>query len=263
MKSLLIVSGEIKKGKKYSIHSVFGKTINIWVEKQIYALVCDRDFLSKRCLYISYYLPKITNKIRKGDDLILNDGCLILGNQSISLRSIVVYQSILKVEDVQIPCHLKQTIYQSLLKKALDKDLHLHVSARNYLFKEKLREAIQQMYQHLYKKKQIKMDYIGLGYGLTPCIDDYVVGILFIRQIQGFQEFLRILEGVSNDISYQMLKNANERVYYDVFYQLFKDDTPSKLQNVIQKILSIGSSSGYYMLLGMYHALEIGEVKHA
>lgn len=105
--------------------------------------------------------------------------------------------------------------------------------------------------------------FAGLGVGLTPSGDDFLIGLLSIWQYFGFslyQDFmnngkvdLSILKRRTTDVSYFMLENCCLGYVNDALLDLLEhiDTHP---MNQLQQVLSIGSTSGTDMLIGVSFA---------
>ena len=96
---------------------------------------------------------------------------------------------------------------------------------------------------------------LGLGMGLTPACDDWLVGYMYAAQRTGKAQIcaavseavLEYAEEYTNAVSAAYLRAAARGEYYELLEGcLFGDDTDS-----IARLLSIGSSSGSDMLSGM------------
>lgn len=108
---------------------------------------------------------------------------------------------------------------------------------------------------------------LGLGIGLTPSGDDYLVGlsaILFINgcpcgEFQGdFSRWLNKYHQQTTPLSALTLNEAIHQRYREVIYLLIKKLTLENRGNIlreIQGVMKIGSSSGCDMLYGMADAL--------
>lgn len=103
---------------------------------------------------------------------------------------------------------------------------------------------------------------IGLGYGLTPSCDDFITGVIFAhyrvkkmipKKVINNSE--SIYENKTTYVSVAMLESAfnnhfDERFEY-LIDSIFNNDKEN-MSKYIKLILSIGSSSGYFLLLGFY-----------
>lgn len=261
MLNKIILPNIIKKNTEYKIHSVFTHVFNIIVEDNIVGVVDNINYLSEMCIYISLPLSHITRQLKVNDKFIVMEDYILIGKSFIKI-DILHYNNLKYKQKILLQkSFLEKNIYESILNQSIEGNMNLHQSARSYIFKNELSEAIETINESL-EKRILNYKFVGLGYGLTPCIDDYLVGLEFINYILGnslVYEGFRYIE--TTEISLQMLKNSKEGIFYKLFYKLIESANlmnDKKLSSVINDILNIGSSSGYYMLLGMYNQLKLG-----
>ncbi|WHY67637.1 DUF2877 domain-containing protein [Neobacillus sp. SuZ13] len=109
---------------------------------------------------------------------------------------------------------------------------------------------------------------IGLGPGLTPSGDDYLVGLFMIINLrnspfylhQSFcEEVLQNAKNLTNEISYMALKKASigqvrESVIHLIYSILYGEEEDLFL--TLNKVLTIGSSSGTDLALGLVCGLK-------
>lgn len=108
---------------------------------------------------------------------------------------------------------------------------------------------------------------LGLGIGLTPGGDDYLVGLSAILFINGntcgrfqddFSRWLNKYHQQTTPLSALTLNQAIHQRYREVIYLLIKKltlENRGDIQREIQGVMKIGSSSGCDMLYGMADAL--------
>ncbi|PEJ57143.1 hypothetical protein CN692_14425 [Bacillus sp. AFS002410] len=107
---------------------------------------------------------------------------------------------------------------------------------------------------------------IGLGSGLTPSGDDFLVGILTILNTNsGFtnksfcEEVVKKAKSLTNEISYMAIKKASIGKVRESLIQLIHsliNGTEEDLILSLNKVLNIGSSSGTDIALGLVCGLE-------
>lgn len=135
------------------------------------------------------------------------------------------------------------------------------------LYRGVLLQALKTGDNHTLKKAGINL--IGLGIGLTPTGDDYLTGLSTILFIPGSlgQKYLDVfiaIQGLGKEkttlLSAITLREAISQRYREVIYrfvfQLTHNDNQN-IQQLINKIKLIGSSSGCDMLYGMADALAL------
>lgn len=99
---------------------------------------------------------------------------------------------------------------------------------------------------------------LGLGMGLTPSCDDWLVGYLYASRILGKAEqfhtvgeaVLKYADEYTNKISAEYLKAAAHGEYYELLERCLLEGK----SDCILRLLSIGNSSGSDMLSGMIAA---------
>ncbi|NBJ71063.1 MULTISPECIES: DUF2877 domain-containing protein [Clostridia] len=116
------------------------------------------------------------------------------------------------------------------------------------------------------RKRQLKefmYRFAGLGVGLTPSGDDFLTGLLATWHYFGFslyQDFMSqgnvefaSLKRRTTDVSYFMLENCCFGYVNDALLDLL-ECIPHHPTNSLQQVLSIGSTSGTDMLIGVSFA---------
>jgi len=110
---------------------------------------------------------------------------------------------------------------------------------------------------------------LGLGPGLTPSGDDFLVGVFAVMNLRGgplhacqgvCQEIMRPASRLTNEISLAALKQAANGRVRDCIVELIDAlayGTPEQLIPRIDAVLRIGSSSGTDIAMGIYAGLEL------
>jgi len=110
---------------------------------------------------------------------------------------------------------------------------------------------------------------IGLGIGLTPSGDDFLVGLLAVisteeNALPVLKEFCKGVreraESATNAISYMAIKKASEgRVRESIAHLLFclRTGPEESLSSATQDVLAIGSTSGTDIACGILRGLEL------
>jgi hypothetical protein len=94
--------------------------------------------------------------------------------------------------------------------------------------------------------------YIGLGIGLTPSIDDCLVGMMCIYNKLDMK-FKPFIDAPTTTVSKEMLCQAKIGYFNEYLVNLINSPTYENFE----KVSSIGSSSGLDTLIGMLKAIEI------
>lgn len=109
---------------------------------------------------------------------------------------------------------------------------------------------------------------IGLGPGLTPSGDDFLVGLFAIMNVKGIpydgclsfcEKVVQLAKTLTNEISYMALKKSSIGKVRESIIQLISSSfygSEAELNLSLNKVLSIGSSSGTDIALGLISGLE-------
>lgn len=111
---------------------------------------------------------------------------------------------------------------------------------------------------------------IGLGIGLTPSGDDFLVGFIAVLNIidiaysnylkEKISRLIRLDKLSTTDISKHILENALEGKFsqgiLNFIYSLLEEDK-ERLEKSIKNILNIGSSSGMDLSIGIVLAMQV------
>jgi hypothetical protein len=265
------------------IEQVFSKAINIFIDNQIFTLLSSPlDNAPNSCRLLNKNLSLLN--INSGDTFQVLNGKVSIGDGywlSFSLctawQQPVIYFTNEKV---------RQKKYQLfLLKQISELDLILS-EARNSLFNyqgdnlfylasaEKLNQLRSNLI-YLIKKKQrqnladVIRQFVGLGIGLTPSGDDYLVGLMAFlllkdNPVAGLHPdfYQGIMQGneQTTPISAITLEKALDHEYRENMCQLIQslvDANETNIHLLFLNILNIGSSSGSDMLFGIRDALYL------
>lgn len=110
--------------------------------------------------------------------------------------------------------------------------------------------------------------FIGLGEGLTPSGDDFLVGLLWALwvgeadRLSGFETFLYAVQSIlhkTNDISAQMLRFAMHRRFTEPLVALARVSDPKDCTGVFKRIAAFGHTSGFDTLCGILVGLKTTE----
>lgn len=110
--------------------------------------------------------------------------------------------------------------------------------------------------------------FIGLGEGLTPSGDDFLVGLLWALwvgeadRLPGFETFLYALRSIlhkTNDISAQMLWFAIRKRFTEPLISLARVSDPTDCAEAFKRIAAFGHTSGFDTLCGLLVGLKTTE----
>ena len=217
-KNVLVVSDDIIENNLYKVHSVFKNTFNIRVGKELIVVTNNPKYKGEKTIYTSIHLGNYTSKILKGSDFMLGKDYVLIGKDLVKVDEKNLYRPSFKNIRLKNPRALIDFLYKYLLENNMEANISLHKSLKAYIFKEEIIRAIEFINFEL-KKDRIDFSYIGLGHGLTPCIDDYLLGLIFMSKISHSEfHYGEIIAERTTEISYQMLENAKNNIFYELFY---------------------------------------------
>ena len=110
--------------------------------------------------------------------------------------------------------------------------------------------------------------FIGLGEGLTPSGDDFLVGLLWALwvgeadRLPGFDTFLYAVQSIlhkTNDISAQMLRFAIRKRFTEPLISLARVSGPTDCAEAFKRIAAFGHTSGFDTLCGLLVGLKTTE----
>lgn len=110
--------------------------------------------------------------------------------------------------------------------------------------------------------------FIGLGEGLTPSGDDFLVGLLWALwvgeadRLPGFDTFLYAVQSIlhkTNDISAQMLRLAIRKRFTEPLISLARVSGPTDCAEAFKRIAAFGHTSGFDTLCGLLVGLKTTE----
>lgn len=110
--------------------------------------------------------------------------------------------------------------------------------------------------------------FIGLGEGLTPSGDDFLVGLLWALwvgeadRLPGFDTFLYAVQSTlhkTNDISAQMLRFAIRKRFTEPLISLARVSGPTDCAEAFKRIAAFGHTSGFDTLCGLLVGLKTTE----
>ncbi|MCS3432662.1 DUF2877 domain-containing protein [Klebsiella sp. BIGb0407] len=265
------------------VEQVFNKAINVLIDNQLFTLLSSQlDNAPNSCRLLNKDLSALS--IVRSDDFQISDGKISIGDKywlSFSLCEVWQQPVISFTDD-----NTNKKNYQSFLLKQIDRLDFILTEAKGSLFNYQddnlfylaASEKLNQLRSHvvsLLEKKQYRnladviRQFIGLGIGLTPSGDDYLVGLIAFLLLKNhpvnvaYPDFYQgIMQGIENTtpVSAITLKKALDNEYRENMHQLIQslvdaDETNIHLQFL--NILNIGSSSGSDMLFGIRDALYL------
>jgi hypothetical protein len=262
------------------IHSIFNRTINLqcFENNELYTIACNEIDNGPNTIVIE--------KERFDDiDLAINTPVytanqkLYIGNQLIiSVEKAELWDSILP----EYPTN-PEILYKNIskMKEYINlhgkgggiKNTHKPQSPFDVEMAKIIEERILSLQTALLKREMpdamtsaIKL--IGLGPGLTPSGDDFLVGLFTILNIPNSPLFryrtladqvVQEAKKLTNDISYMGLMKASQGQTRESIIHLVNSIFTGKDEELtlsLNKVLTIGSTSGTDITLGIYYGLE-------
>ncbi|CAG9424778.1 DUF2877 domain-containing protein [Providencia alcalifaciens] len=264
-----------------NVEQVFNKAINFSINNQLYTLLSSQtDNGPNSCRIINKdFLPL---NIMAGDSVcILNNEIHIGEKYAVSFLLCkkwippTVYFINDKLTEEKYRYFLQSKINE--IDSILNDKTHslFNYQGENYFYLEsskKLNELRSSLIKLFFNKRHqalinIVSQFVGLGIGLTPSGDDYLVGLmafLLLKHHPANSFYQSFYQGISQSkanttpISAITLEKALNQEYRENMHQLIQclvDGRETNIYPQILEILNIGSSSGCDMLFGIRDAL--------
>lgn len=248
-------------------HSVYNKTINLLINKEIFSLQPYNSCLSPVSLITNLtplefqqlnLLPQETYQIQLN-----NQGCIIFPSKLTALSEPDFQLMRYYADCAEKMLRQSNTNGLCLLFKNPTDDLILSAINR-YLSQFQI--AYQQ--QDIKSAVEILTKLIGLGIGLTPSGDDFLCGFIsvFHRFNRNETEFFKLLKeqiklhlNNTNPISARFIDCALENHFSQATLEFFRlsPTTPSNIIQLLDSFEAIGHSSGMDTLFGIYYACNL------
>lgn len=263
------------------VHSTFRKTINIrnLIDGEIYTIGTSSIDNAPNTLIINNNSLE-DYKIEVWDEVISVSNLLYITNKlTIDLTFVKEWEIQLQTYPKQIEILqknvklLKEYVYSNGSVKSFIHDspnLLPFEAETNRLLKERTSLLILLLEKNdLTNALNTALSLVGLGPGLTPSGDDFLVGLFTIINMKNspLKKFLPLCQQIveksfylTNEISYYALKQASISQIRESINNLLKELVHGEEQTIYQaanKVLAIGSSSGTDITLGMIAGLEL------
>ncbi|MDK7757531.1 MULTISPECIES: DUF2877 domain-containing protein [Providencia] len=266
-----------------TIEQVFNKAINFSIDNVLYTLLCSQlDNAPNSCRLINKDFSLFD--IKEGESINLLDKEILVGNNYLLSFSLCKewQQPVINFNDNK----LKKPSYLLYIEKQIssldlilteNKSSLFKYQGDNFFYLSMTKQLVQlrsELIESIIKKDKENIVYVirqfvGLGIGLTPSGDDYLVGLMAFLLLIGhpvatfYPEFFKGITqslGQTTPISAITLEKALNREYRENMQQLIQSLVDAKETNIYPQfleILNIGSSSGSDMLFGLRDALYI------
>lgn len=272
------------------IHSIFNSVINISsADGTLYAVVDKHKDPASYTLRLDFE-ENFKDILNKEDKIRIEKNSIMIGNLEISLSDLSIHKNKReRVSDFSVS-NIKNNI--EIFNKLITgsggnggcKAFYFHHLSCEYdnnesLIEKEVAKRIQHFYNNLMDdtldENSIR-NLVGLGIGLTPSGDDFLTGFLASAGIfdcnrdlvDKIRIFIYPLLSSTSDISATMLKSALEdkfREFLNIFVNSFFGCDKEELIKAFENLLTIGSSSGVDMsigvLMGFLYTIEKVEIK--
>ncbi|KZE52192.1 hypothetical protein AV540_09955 [Brevibacillus parabrevis] len=262
------------------VHSVFERTINLKCldDNELYTIVCNKLDNGPNTLVID--LPSLSGMevaegdpvYGKGDELIVGSGVFIC------IRQATRWEAHLPSFPCNIDVLRENVAFMKQYVDAKGKTGGMKMSSRPASLFERetsrmLNERAEALSIELAKgnsesASEQAVRLVGLGPGLTPSGDDYLVGLCIVYKMQNipcylschfFEKVVELSRGLTNEISSITLKKAANGKVRESLVDLLRcltQGSREELLPALEKVVGIGSSSGTDMALGLICGLE-------
>jgi len=231
----------LKKGNlEISFHSKYKNTVNFLVNKKIIAIQDKKLPLTPYSIKTSNFDSNISNE---------------------QVRALLKINSSSELKFIDLKINKQTLLGNNSLRSNLELFLKKNKNRSEILsavFDPKPDNPFANIVQH--PEKNI-YKFVGLGNGLTPAGDDFIIGFLLGRYLtkkvtKTFKSKIsRIVnqDGATNDISRQFLNAAIDGYFNEYVIELTNNiKDRSSISESLNKISRIGASSGLDLLSGLY-----------
>lgn len=269
------------------IHSVFDNTINVVVDDCLFALSHRELVNTPMSIQLDVSAIEFQKMIFEVNEEVYFNPLGIKSmryffNKSHALMNDELIKPFSYEQDYEKSLfHLKRNIYEILISDQIQGEMvhawmKLHGLKNQPLFMmgdyflRQFRDI--QHATSIKNKLDIIVGLVGAGEGLTPSGDDFVTGVLAILHYLHLNETnhkflnelvnrLKLRTKTTTLVSEEYLKLAITGRFNDYVYLMLDNHQTNKpIYDELQKISTIGHSSGTDFLVGMYFGLEIGGI---
>ena len=272
-----VIEGDLVQenyGLKGKINSIFDHVINIETDQHLGFAITDQSVI-----LAPYHIKlqnnkfnKIINHINESSNIIIKKDKIIFDEKVINYKSKKIYNGI-----IEKTYYKKEKLIENTEKvlKNFAKSGSLDNTILNYqkIISKKVNKSnlLQKHFYTILKEiingKKSVNDLLGLGIGLTPTGDDFIVGYLSAVEsglCKDKYHFIDVLTtkdifNKTTRVSALHLKGVLEHRYNAKLVELYKniDDSDIIYINNAKELIKIGSTSGVDMLSGIYFALTM------
>lgn len=263
------------------VHSTFRRTINIrnLIDGEIYTIATNRIDNAPNTLIIDK--DSLDDcKIEVGDKVISDSRLLYIENH------LIIDLTLVKEWEMQLQPYPERASLLQRNVSVLKKYLYSNGSVKSFIYDSPnllpfevetnrlLKERTNLLIQSLEKNDlnnafKTALSLVGLGPGLTPSGDDFLVGLFTVIHMHNSplkkyrplcQKIVEESFQLTNEISYYALKQASISQVRESINHLLREVVHGEELSIIQaanQVLAIGSSSGTDITLGLIAGLEL------
>jgi hypothetical protein len=266
------------------VHSIFNRTVNIQSLEngELYTVACPEIDNGPNTLVIQIdYFSTLNLSIN--DHVYVDKNILHISNKLVmAVDKATLWKSILPEYPQNVEClnrnltKMRDYIDNHGIGGGMKKSNH-STTAYEIELSRMLEEGSRALLTELFNNRMSESiekasKLIGLGPGLTPSGDDFLVGLFTVLNIQKSprhslkdfgKEVVKLAKPLTNDISYMAMQKASIGKVRESIISLINSifyGTEEDLILSLNKVLKIGSSSGTDIALGILTGLEANKI---
>lgn len=280
----------IKNNSVGTIHSSYRNTINLTIDQ--YLLSIHPNSIIKTPMSLRMKDDGIDLEglnFKKEDKVKIYPNKLLVGDyifnmekskiwdpslNNISINFSDDYRECYKIINKTFRIDEKENIFKDIVISFIDKE-DISISKDNYIQSKLynvLKEFILEIEEDTKKASKTILKLLGLGEGLTPAGDDFIMGLMsvftvFKNDISFIDKLLKEIKKelkhyrdkttfLSSELFYYVLKDNYSSIFLDIYKSIKNKNLKNLCQNLI-KLTEMGNSSGDDTLSGIVFGLDI------
>ncbi|MGM0445023.1 MAG: DUF2877 domain-containing protein [Bacillota bacterium] len=272
-----ITEGNLVKenyGLTGKVNSIFDHVINISTDKYKGFAITDQSVIMApyHIKVTNSNFKKIKNQIDNNSSIVIEEKYIKYNNCFIRFNNKTIFNGIINktVHNKNKIIKSTEKILKNFAKKgSLDRTIinYKSIIDGNKQLLSPIQKQFYKILEDIINGKKNANDLLGLGIGLTPTGDDFIVGYLsaveagLIDDKYKFRDVLTTKDifNKTTKVSALHLKGVLEYRFNAQLVELYKniDNSDIKYMNNAKKLIKIGSTSGLDMLSGIYFALTM------
>ena len=219
-----------------------------------------------------YIFKKIINKVKKQNKIQISRNEIVYNKRKFTYKKKNIFKGKINdcsaIEKGKLIDWTEKVIKDTVGLGSLDQTILKYKKLINNLDDHDLTVLQQEFYKKLKNIREEKIsvnELIGLGIGLTPTGDDFIVGYLSAIEANLIEDKLNIVNQISvaeifdktTRVSALHLKGALNHRYNEKLVDIYKNLNQGREQYIkyAKKLIKVGNSSGLDMLTGIYWGL--------